>query len=347
MSCVAPSPPGFAGEESRGEGGPYPSRTPGASAGSLSPLTPNPSRPAKPGGEGSQTVTGDEWRLSTDRERLAREAGVFGRMAPHEKVELIETLERSGRHVAMIGDGVNDVLAIKRAELGIAMGSGSPASKAVAGLILEGDQFDRLPETLDEGRSILRSLHRTAKLFLTKNVYAFVLIVASYVGLGIPFPFVPQQVTLLNWSVIGIPALAIAASRERSTRPVRGTILSGPVWFSVRTGLVLGIAGVVLLCHMMQRSPDDPSRARTVFLVMLILSGIATLHRALSDGDRASLRFLALAVLSVPMLLLAMYVPPLATFFEMTPLAVGDWMWALAYAAVAWLLTLVTDRVWS
>ena len=173
-------------------------------------------------------------RRSTEATRLAKEAGIFGRMAPHEKVELIETLTQAGRHVAMIGDGVNDVLAIKRAELGIAMGSGSPASKAVAGLILEGDQFDRLPETLDEGRSILRSLHRTAKLFLTKNVYAFILIVAAYLGLGIPFPFVPQQVTLLNWSVIGIPALAIAASRERP--PGRSAAPSSPARCGSRCG---------------------------------------------------------------------------------------------------------------
>ena len=264
-------------------------------------------------------------------------------MAPHEKVELIETLTRSGRHVAMIGDGVNDVLAIKRAELGIAMGSGSPASKAVAGLILEGDRFDRLPETLDEGRSILRSIQQTAKLFLTKNVYAFVLIVATYLGLGIPFPFVPQQVTLLNWSVIGIPALAIAASRERTTRPLRGSVLAGPVWFSVRTGLVLGVLGVGLLYHMMHRTAD-PDRARTIFLAMLILSGIATLQRALSDGDRASRRFLLLGVLSVPMLLLAMYVPLLANFFELSALDVRDWMWAIDYALVGW-LALASDRL--
>ncbi|HEX3315179.1 MAG TPA: HAD-IC family P-type ATPase, partial [Gemmataceae bacterium] len=281
----------------------------------------------------------------TERERLARGAGIFGRMAPHEKVELIETLEKSGRHVAMIGDGVNDVLAIKRAELGIAMGSGSPASKAVAGLILEGDQFDRLPETLDEGRSILRSLSRTAKLFLTKNVYAFILIVAAYLGLGIPFPFVPQQVTLLNWSVIGIPALAIAASRQRSARPLRGSVLAGPVWFAVRTGLVLGVLGVVLLGHMTHRTSDDPGRARTIFLAMLILSGIATLHRALSDEDRVPLRFLLLGLLSVPVLLLAMYVPVFANFFELSALDVRDWMWAIDYALVGWLLALASDRL--
>jgi cation-transporting ATPase E len=245
----------------------------------------------------------------------------------------------------MIGDGVNDVLAIKRADLGIAMGSGSPASKAVSGLVLEGDQFARLPETLDEGRSILRSLHRTAKLFLTKNVYAFILIIAAYLGLGIPFPFVPQQVTLLNWTVIGIPALAIAASRQRSTRPLRGSVLAGPVRFALATGVVLGLGGVVLLCHMTQRLPDDPTRARTIFLAALILSGIATLQRALADGDRSSIGWFLLGLLAIPVLFLAMYVPHFANFFEMSPLGMMDWTWAIVYSLGGWILSLVLDRV--
>ena len=96
---------------------------------------------------------------------------------------------------------------------------------------------------------------------------------------------------------------------------------------------------------MMHRSPDDPGRARTIFLTMLILSGIATLHRALSDEDRAPVRFLLLGVLSVPILLLAMYVPLLANFFELAALDVRDWMWALDYALVGWLLTLALDRL--
>jgi cation-transporting ATPase E len=292
-------------------------------------------------------VTGDAWSRSTDRDRLVRESGVFGRIAPEQKVEIVEALARQGRHVAMIGDGVNDVLPIKRAELGIAMGSGSPASKTVAGLVLENDRFDLLPETLEEGRTILRNLRRSGKLFLVKNVYAFILILATYCGCGIPYPFVPQQVTLLNWSVIGIPALAIAASRERPLRAITGSLFWDFASFALRTGVVFGVGGVFLLWHMTHVYPGDPNVQRTIFLSMLILLGITTLFRALRDGDPNGRddRFRLLGLLAIPVYLTAMYVPPSAYFFEMTPLGLGHWGWALAYAGGCWAATLVADRV--
>src|SRR5262249_58922730 len=129
------------------------------------------------------------------------------------KVEIVQALKDRGHFVAMIGDGVNDVLPIKNAQLGIAMGEGSEAAKTVAGLVLENNNFALLPETLEEGRTIVRNLRRSAKLFLTKNVYSLILILCCFTGLfGLRFPYVPQQVTLLNWLVIGLPALVITFS---------------------------------------------------------------------------------------------------------------------------------------
>ncbi len=121
-------------------------------------------------------VSGDELAAATDKEALIRDRGVFGRVAPQQKVEIVETLQRQGRFVAMIGDGVNDVLPLKKAHLGIAMGAGSQASKTVAGLILENNNFALLPEALEEGRTIIRNLRRCSKLFLTKNVYSLILL---------------------------------------------------------------------------------------------------------------------------------------------------------------------------
>src|SRR5262249_49164083 len=133
-------------------------------------------------------VTGDELEKSTDKEALIRERSVFGRVAPHQKVEIVEVLQRQGRFVAMIGDGVNDVLPIKKSHLGIAMGEGSQASKTVSGLVLENNQFGLLPETLEEGRTIIRNLRRSGKLFLTKNVYSLLLLVPGALHLfGLPF----------------------------------------------------------------------------------------------------------------------------------------------------------------
>src|SRR5206468_5914526 len=153
-------------------------------------------------------VTGDLLESTPDKGELIARRSVFGRVAPQQKVEIVKALQGKGCFVAMIGDGVNDVLPIKKAHLGIAMGEGSQASKTVAGLVLENNQFALLPETLEEGRTIIRNLRRSGKLFLTKNVYSLLLLVPGALNLfGLPFPYVPQQVTLLNWLVIGIPAL--------------------------------------------------------------------------------------------------------------------------------------------
>src|SRR5204863_1595047 len=116
-------------------------------------------------------VTGAELKTAPDPDSLIAQRSVFGRVEPKQKVQIIEALQRQGRHVAMIGDGVNDVLPIKRADLGIAMGDGSRATKTVAGLVLENNDFGLLPETLEEGRTIVRNLRRAGKLFLLKNVY--------------------------------------------------------------------------------------------------------------------------------------------------------------------------------
>jgi cation-transporting ATPase E len=293
-------------------------------------------------------VSGDELARSPHTAQLIRERGVFGRIAPQQKVTIVESLKADGRRVAMIGDGVNDVLPIKHADLGIAMGSGSAASKRVAGLVLQEDRFELLPETLEEGRTIVRNIRRSAKLFLVKNVYSFILIVASYAGLGLPFPYVPQQVTLLNWSVIGIPGLAIAFSRQRAKRVSKRPFVAETLSFAIRTGVIFGLGGVAILWHGIHLYPGDERLVRTMFLSMLILLGITTLFRALTDGEPAAetndAGFRLLGLLALPIYLTAMYFEPARRFFEMAPLGGAEWSIVLGYAVVCWLATLASDR---
>jgi cation-transporting ATPase E len=160
-------------------------------------------------------------------------------------MRIVETLQKQGGHVAMIGDGVNDVLPIKKADLGIAMGEGSAAAKTVSGLVLENNNFELLPATLEEGRTIVRNLRRAAKLFLTKNVYALILITGSLFGSA--FPFVPQQVTLLNFLTIGVPALLITLGKVRATKPTSSSFFRDVARFVLPTGAVIGVTGLVLL----------------------------------------------------------------------------------------------------
>jgi cation-transporting ATPase E len=294
-------------------------------------------------------VTGDELASATNAEELIARRSVFGRVAPAQKVSIVETLQRQGRHVAMIGDGVNDVLPIKRSDLGIAMGEGSQAAKTVADLVLTTNNFALLPETLEEGRTIVRNLRRSAKLFLVKNVYSLLLILAYASGLfAVPFPYEPQQVTLLNWLVIGIPAFAIALSRERSSGATKPRFLHEVGWFAFRTGVVFALAGLVVLNVAADRFEYDQATQRTLLLSVLILLGITVLLRALGDGEEETLRgdtrFRLLAWAAVPAYLASMYVPIVAAFFLLVPLTLAQWLLVLGIAVPAVAVTLLWDR---
>jgi magnesium-transporting ATPase (P-type) len=295
-------------------------------------------------------VTGHEWEAAADKAELAAGRSVFGRVEPRQKVEIVEAL-RAGRHlVAMIGDGVNDVLPIKRSDLGIAMGEGSQAAKTVSSVVLENNNFALLPETIEEGRIIVRNLRRAGKLFLTKNVYSLILILTYSFGfLGLPFPYQPQQVTLLNWLVIGIPAFVIALTRERSTSPARSSFLADVGWFAIRSGVIFGISGIVIMALAKHAWGYDERLQRTMLLTVLILLGITALLRALSDGadylpgsDRW-LRWLALS--AIPVYLAAMYWPFSARFFDLDTLGLKEWLRALVVVAPAYGLTLLSDRI--
>lgn len=295
-------------------------------------------------------ISGDELARAADPDRLILERSVFGRVTPRQKVAIVESLQRTGCHVAMIGDGVNDVLPIKRADLGIAMGEGSQASKTVSGIVLENNNFALLPETLEEGRTIVRNLRRSAKLFLVKNVYSLVLILVYYSGwLGLPFPYVPQQVTLLNWSVIGIPALVIALSRERSTAATKPRFLWEVGGFALRTGLSLALASLAILLVSAHVHAAEGAQ-RTMLLSTLIFLGITVLWRALRDGEPATLRgdrrVELLGILAIPVYLLAMYVPPARSFFELVPLGPADWALVLAAALAGYGLSAASDVLW-
>jgi cation-transporting ATPase E len=329
-------------------------------------------------------TTGDELAESADRESLVESRSVFGRVSPWQKVEIVRLLRADGHHVAMIGDGVNDVLPIKNANLGIAMGEGSAASKTVAALVLQTNDFALLPATLDEGRTIIRNLRRAGKLFLVKNVYTVVLIVGALGFLGLPFPYKPQQVTLLNFLTIGVPALLIMLGRDPSPQAARTGFLSEIISFAVRSGLVLGAVALTVLWlavrdwqeqeafsgsrfdtvggFLMQQTPlgaaawasvveanSDRTR-RTMMLSTLVLLGVYTIFRALADGEARSperdrLLWLA-ALLAFPVYLLVLHTPPLAYFFELHPLSLLAWGKVLAATAIGAVLLVVVDWAW-
>jgi cation-transporting ATPase E len=247
----------------------------------------------------------------------------------------------------MIGDGVNDVLPIKNAHLGIAMGDGAAASKTVAGIVLETNDFALLPETLEEGRVILRNLRRAGKIFLVKNVFSVVLIVGALGVFGLPFPYLPRQVTLLNFLTIGVPAFLIMLSRERSAAASAAHFLREVGSFAIRTGLVIGAAGLLLLWLSNRVWHDDEATQRTLLLSLLVLLGLITLLRALGDGGvrppAGGRRFRWLAAASLLIYLAIMYWRPVGGFFDLTPLTLWQWGRMLPIACGAYLVLWLSD----
>ncbi|MFF5975519.1 HAD-IC family P-type ATPase [Streptomyces sp. NPDC012769] len=162
----------------------------------------------------------DARRLPTEREEMARaldEHAVFGRVTPQQKREMVAALQSHGHTVAMTGDGVNDVLALKDADIGVSMGSGSEATRAVAQIVLLNNSFATLPSVVAEGRRVIGNITRVATLFLTKTVYS-VLLAVLVVCSQVEYPFLPRHLTLLSTLTIGVPAffLALAPNKERA-----------------------------------------------------------------------------------------------------------------------------------
>lgn len=231
-------------------------------------------------------------RKATDRELVAVDArtlsgldddafdaeikrgNVFGRVSPEQKQQMVESLHRQNRTVAMTGDGVNDVLALKKADIGVAMGSGAPATRSVAQLVLLTNKFSALPRVVAEGRRVIGNIERVAHLFLTKTVYSVVLALVVAV-LGISFPFQPIHVTITGWFTIGIPAfiLSLAPNTERPRDGFVRRVLS----LAIPSGVLIGGICVTLwiVIYPGAEVPEiQRQQAGTAVLLALIVMGL-------------------------------------------------------------------------
>ena len=179
---------------------------------------------------------------------IADRTAVFGRVSPEQKRLLVQALQRNGHVVAMTGDGVNDALAVKDADIGVAMGSGAQATKAVAQLVLLDGKFSHLPAVLAQGRRVIGNVERVANLFVAKNVMSLFAIITA-AAFALPFPFLPRQLTLVSAVTIGIPAFFLALGPNRR-RYIPG-FLERVLKFAVPAGIITG--SVVTLSYLWAR----------------------------------------------------------------------------------------------
>jgi len=180
---------------------------------------------------------------------IAEKTTVFGRVSPEQKRALVQALQRNGHVVAMTGDGVNDALALKDADIGVAMGNGAQATKAVAQLVLLDGRFSHMPSVLAEGRRVIGNVERVANLFVSKNVMSLVAIITAAL-FTLPFPFLPRHLTLVSAVTIGIPAFFLALGPNKR-RYIPG-FLPRVLRFAVPSGVVAGV--VVLVSYLLARN---------------------------------------------------------------------------------------------
>ena len=255
-------------------------------------------------------------------------APAVGRISPEGKQAVVSALTGAGSYVAMVGDGVNDVPALKQARLAIAQGSGTQMARSVADLVLVRDDFAAVPRMVAEGRQILRNIERVARLFITKAVFTALLGLAVAIPTG-TYPLLPRQFTIASTVTIGIPAFVLAlAPSSGPWRPDR--FLQSVARFAIPAGLTIGIgivAGYLLARYVFGL---DLTRSRTVATGIVVVCGLAVVMRLETEGGRRRLAVAGLCSLMALLFALALVIPFFRHFYELsTPTGDAVAAWAL------------------
>ena len=224
---------------------------------------------------------------------------VFGRVSPKQKKALVQALQRQGHFVAMMGDGINDISAMKESNCSISVNTGSEITKSIADILLLDSDFSSLPSALLEGRRVINNIQRVSTLFLTKTVYsiliAFLVLVTTF-----RYPFVPIQMTLINAFTIGIPGffLAIEPSHER----IKGNFLMNVAKTSIPAGL--SVIGCILVGQFIPNLNSNPSLFDTYCFCVAVVSGLWVLVEACIPFDIKKIGVIALSILGLIMAIL-------------------------------------------
>ncbi|MDG9719250.1 HAD-IC family P-type ATPase [Streptomyces sp. DH24] len=276
----------------------------------------------------------DARRLPGERDAMGaalEEGTVFGRVAPQQKRDMVGALQSRGHTVAMTGDGVNDVLALKDADIGVSMGSGSEATRAVAQIVLLNNSFATLPSVVAEGRRVIGNITRVATLFLVKTVYSVLLAIMVVVS-QVEYPFLPRHLTLLSTLTIGVPAffLALAPNKERA----RPNFVRRVMRYAIPGGAVAALA--TFATYLLAREHytgagalDAETSAATLTLFLISLWVLAIIARPYTWWRVALVAAMGAAFL------LVLVVPWLQDFFALKLVGVTMPWIAVGVAAVA------------
>lgn len=244
-------------------------------------------------------------------EKTMEDHHVFGSVTPAQKRDMVQALKRRGHTVAMTGDGVNDVLALKDADLGIAMDTASPATKAVARLVLLDGRFDRLPAVVAEGRRAISNIERVSMVFLSKTVY-ITLISLAFALLLLPFPFLPRQLSVLDGLTIGLPAFFLAL--QPSAQRYAPGFLKRSLAFSVPAGMCAALCVLAVAAYARLGGQHGTGAVQSATIISLAL--IAAWILVMASRPLNWIKTLILAGMYGGLVLL-FTVPPVKDFFRL------------------------------
>ncbi len=214
-------------------------------------------------------------RTDEDIEEAVRDYSVFGRVTPEQKLKFVKALKAQGHTVAMTGDGVNDVLALKEADCSIAMASGSDAARTVSNLVLLDSNFASMPKVVAEGRRAINNLQRSASLFLSKTVFSAIIGVV-FIFLNYTYPFVPIQLTLISTLTIGAPSFILAL--EPNFNRIKGNFLKNVMRLSIPTGVTMAL-NIIVLCFIGSTFGITEKEMSTLAVILTSITGFQMLFR--------------------------------------------------------------------
>ncbi len=270
----------------------------------------------------------------------AVEAGtVFGRVTPHQKRAMVKALQARGHTVAMTGDGVNDVLALKDADCGVAMASGSEATRGVAQLVLMDSNFSAMPAVVGEGRRVINNIERVASLFLAKTTYSVILSLLTGV-FALAYPLRPIHLSILSWFTIGIPAFFLAL--EPNDQRVNPGFLRRVLGRAVPAGVVIAAATMGMFAVAQLDDTIDPDHARTV--AVLVAGSVALMNLYRTARPLNALRG-SLVGAMIGLFALAFLLPWGRDLFELPTTAAWAYGAAAGFIAVSWPLLEAGARV--
>ena len=284
------------------------------------------------------------------REAVER-TSVFGRIAPQQKEQLVAALQANGRYVAMVGDGQNDVPALRRADIGVAMESGTNIARSVAGIVLRNDSFEALVRGSSAAQTVLGNCAQLTKLFITKSIYVYLIIFLSSM-MGLDFPFLPRHGSVTALLTLGIPAAFIAL-----TTPPKGAgrdFIAETLRFAVPAAITLAIAavGVYLLTEGLGRTTDaGRTLVSSTVLIVAVVYTVQVIGYAGASRE-APLRPILVTffgALLIGAFVLLLYTPPLRTRFEFVAMSADQWASVLFASALAiggkWMLSRDAGRL--